>query len=553
MALWRSHLRSNEDVERLADFVLHLLDLAPQQRRNLEHGLFRQLTAEICQGAIGLRKAVLSESPNGPISHWAVKSSMRVSLSSAVAVRLLAINFYLIHELLLHVASDLDDEEDTALDIDTLVISVVIVFFYNFLPSTNDTLKFNPSQTLFEGLQLLDGLLDRELATAKMNEALPLFLTSLEMPVKLFTIKLIQKITQENEELVTAMLQFLESESTPRLLVAGAQTLYAILDKFSSTAFIGRVTSLCLRYSHHVNTTVASRYWSLLQNIHPISIQRSTLQLPSNERFLKLQNAIEKAPFSSSFRQQHFSLLLRYFVEPCSYEISSIESERPPTPEDDEISLVRLFHSALGGRVIAKTLQQENHDPFYHLDTTPLLKYWSVWEMSKFCILSRFRTITGSPTTTLELFETHIRHIQSILHSDASKSLQQSQPFRESVYDFLVFLDVFERHVCATTWGTVVGCLAIVPSKPAIQFVRDNRSVCEQWFARIRPIMVDVALHLPKLERIGNTLDPMPGLCLMQAMRGLVEFSHDEQKSDGLLYFEKSGRWLFITLIRISC
>ncbi|KAF9558938.1 Serine/threonine-protein kinase smg1 [Mortierella alpina] len=148
--------------------------------------------------------------------------------------------------------------------------------------------------------------------------------------------------------------------------------------------------------------------------------------------------------------------------------------------------LQRLFHACQGKEILARVNQESGADIIAseQVETLQhsheLLTYWSLWEMSKYCVLSRLRTPFGGPQQTLDAFE---KQLNGLLQLDSKPDSGNVRLAR--LRDFLIFLDRLELQIYNAHHGTALGVIPPTP-KPVIVFVRSNKKMWDEWFARIR-------------------------------------------------------------------
>ncbi|KAF9983744.1 Serine/threonine-protein kinase smg1 [Mortierella antarctica] len=162
--------------------------------------------------------------------------------------------------------------------------------------------------------------------------------------------------------------------------------------------------------------------------------------------------------------------------------------------------LQRLFHACQGKEILAKvnqdsgadTIASEQVETLQH--SHELLTYWSLWEMSKYCVLSRLRTPFGGPQQTLDAFE---KQLNGLLQLDSKPDSRNVRLAR--LRDFLMFLDRLELQIYNAHHGTALGVIPPTP-KPVIVFVRSNKKMWDEWFARIRSRIIQGAKATGEVE-----------------------------------------------------
>eukprot|EP00026_Physarum_polycephalum_P000029 Phypoly_transcript_00029.p1 GENE.Phypoly_transcript_00029~~Phypoly_transcript_00029.p1 ORF type:complete len:2984 (-),score=506.25 Phypoly_transcript_00029:303-8192(-) len=125
--------------------------------------------------------------------------------------------------------------------------------------------------------------------------------------------------------------------------------------------------------------------------------------------------------------------------------------------------------------------------------------YWAMWECARFCVHTRLRTPLGDPVRTFESFErmlvltSAMVSNQSIpvttlaMNSPAASSPPALMHHQYPLKLLLLFAESLEKQIFNAYEGTLE---LSAPSKPSAAFFRANRKVCDDWFSRIRQVLL---------------------------------------------------------------
>ncbi|KAG0298308.1 Serine/threonine-protein kinase smg1 [Linnemannia gamsii] len=255
--------------------------------------------------------------------------------------------------------------------------------------------------------------------------------------------------------------------------------------------------------SQDVSPNVQEAWQRVLFQSNPFAFAYECYNVQETDITRALKILVLKSPNSGVFRYPHFSAVLSSL---SSNDIKSIQTLNGSTPDietqPDPDMLQRLFHSCQGKDILAKVNLDGGADPIAtdQINTFPhsghLLMYWSLWEAARYCVLSRLRTPYGSPQQTLDALE---KQLNSLLQSEDKETtgLQRLTRLR----NFLTLLDRLELQFQNAYHGTALGVIPLTP-KPSIVFVRSNKSLWEDWFARVRSRIVEGAKVTGEYETV---------------------------------------------------
>ncbi|KAF9908194.1 Serine/threonine-protein kinase smg1 [Linnemannia zychae] len=255
--------------------------------------------------------------------------------------------------------------------------------------------------------------------------------------------------------------------------------------------------------SQDVDPRVREAWQKVVFQSNPFAFAYECYNVQETDITRALKVLVLKSPNSGVFRYPHFSAVLSAL---SSSDAKSSQASNGSTSDNENLTdgdiLQRLFHSCQGKDILAKVNLEGGADPiaadqintFQH--SGHLLMYWSLWEAARYCVLSRLRTPYGGPQQTLDALE---KQLNSLLQSEDHETA--GLPRLTRLREFLTLLDRLELHFQNAYYGTALGVIPLTP-KPSIVFVRTNKSVWEDWFARVRGRIVEGAKATGEYETV---------------------------------------------------
>ncbi|KAF9910745.1 hypothetical protein BX616_010795, partial [Lobosporangium transversale] len=253
--------------------------------------------------------------------------------------------------------------------------------------------------------------------------------------------------------------------------------------------------------SQDVSPLVRDAWKHVVLQTNPFVFAIECYNTPETAIARALKILVLRSPNSGIFRYPHFSAVL------SSMEGHDESSERPESnnvnvSQQDGDMFQRLFYSCQGKEIIAKVnaelgadmIAVEQVETFQH--SLSLLKYWSMWETARYCVLSRLRTPFGGPQQTLDALE---KQLNSLLQFDRKDTTATAKLVK--LRDFLTFIDRLELQIHNAHHGTALGVIPLTP-KPSIVFVRANKKMWDEWFSRIRSRIIAGAKMAGEYETI---------------------------------------------------
>ncbi len=121
-------------------------------------------------------------------------------------------------------------------------------------------------------------------------------------------------------------------------------------------------------------------------------------------------------------------------------------------------------------------------------DSDSIAYFWSCWECAKFCIVTRLRTPFGGPVQTFESIERLVASAAAV--NDLQAIGTRPNHWRPLPTKLLLqFVDLLEKQIFLSHDGN----LPQIPQqaqKNSTVFFRANRKVCDDWFSRMRQLLV---------------------------------------------------------------
>ncbi|CAH1764116.1 6132_t:CDS:10 [Entrophospora sp. SA101] len=263
---------------------------------------------------------------------------------------------------------------------------------------------------------------------------------------------------------------------------------------------------------------------------------------------LTFKSNIASTHHQGIFRPPHFQIVMTYFgmkdlltsqeeFDINNYDIGSKGSWK-----------TRLFQSCQTIENFEKGIIVEENDDFKfeysHTDvmaaianSNELLTFWILWEVSRYCVLSRLRTPFGGPKQTFDAIE---KKLNEFLEEDFNSIFDNSNTDPNihdrfsriyQLHDFLNLIDRLELQIYNAAVGTALGRLPQAP-RASIIFFRTNRKVCDEWFSRVRTgiikgakIVGDDAMALKHgYQSLLNQINILKGEATVNRMELLMEF-----------------------------
>ncbi|CAI2173764.1 5161_t:CDS:10 [Funneliformis geosporum] len=247
---------------------------------------------------------------------------------------------------------------------------------------------------------------------------------------------------------------------------------------------------------------VQSEFSKLINSINPLYC---TFQIePLIDQFVvNFKKNVASTPHLGNFRPPHFQIVMSRLG--MNELLSSQDESIIISDETYEKGqwLLRLFHScqSIEGFDKENPIEDEENMKFESdiagaiANSNDLLTFWSLWEVVRYCVLSRLRTPFGGPKQTFDAFE---KRLNDLIIQDVDipipygldeTNIDESLHNLNQLRDLLILIDRLELQIYNAAVGTALGRLPQAP-RASIIFFRTNRKVCDDWFSRNRSSII---------------------------------------------------------------
>ncbi|XP_025837692.1 serine/threonine-protein kinase SMG1 [Agrilus planipennis] len=280
-----------------------------------------------------------------------------------------------------------------------------------------------------------------------------------------------------------------------KIILAVASNLEKLLhDKNLSwnNTFLNDVHELCVLQMNCNNPKIRQSYTNLLANIpwdvNVIQINKiysleeskrrcSNLSENNNYVVTLAQHLHQSGSIFGEMAPLHFKTFMKFLLKNEKKEDSNWLEDIFvccwPLESDCSVNMEEFQTLALTSRIV--------------------LQNWATWEAAQLCINSKLRTTLGKPTETFTSIESCLKYIaRDIIHRKGeSESFKISQ---EQVRMLLQFMEHLEKSI----YNAYEGCAVAMPQpiKTVRTFFHTNASTCKEWLARIRLVMIHIAVHI---------------------------------------------------------
>ncbi|KAF9583795.1 hypothetical protein BGW38_008502, partial [Lunasporangiospora selenospora] len=285
-----------------------------------------------------------------------------------------------------------------------------------------------------------------------------------------------------------------DEEETIRMSIA------AIFEQFSkafgSISMGPEILAKMADRSMDISSAAGASWKKVLLQSNPFGFAIECYNVQETEIVRALKLLMMKSPNVGIFRHFHFTSVL------ADFEVKGGAAEQADGNSNtglgemvhDEDLLQRIFHACQGRDILAKANAENNTDMITPgllglvQNSSSLLTYWAVWEVARFCMLTRLRTPFGGPQQTFEILE---KRLNGLLKGSFGTTTSGS-PRLNQLRDYLILLDKLELHCYNAANGTALGVIPAAP-KPSVIFFRTNKKVCDDWFSRVRGRLIEGA------------------------------------------------------------
>ncbi|GBC43817.2 serine/threonine-protein kinase SMG1 isoform X3 [Rhizophagus irregularis DAOM 181602=DAOM 197198] len=248
---------------------------------------------------------------------------------------------------------------------------------------------------------------------------------------------------------------------------------------------------------------IQSEFSRLIDYLNPLY---GTFRIdPLVDQFIvNFKTNVSATPHLGNFRPPHFQIVMSHLGMK-----DLLSSQDEPDIINDDVYYkgqwrLRLFHScqSVEGFDKGNPIEEEDDIKFVYSESdiagaiansNDLLTFWSLWEVARYCVLSRLRTPFGGPKQTFDAFEKRLNDLliqdATIVYKLDDTSIHDSLHNLNQLRDLLVLIDRLELQIYNAAVGTALGQLPQAP-RASIVFFKTNRKVCDDWFSRIRSSIV---------------------------------------------------------------
>ncbi|CAG8432924.1 6070_t:CDS:10 [Diversispora eburnea] len=260
-----------------------------------------------------------------------------------------------------------------------------------------------------------------------------------------------------------------------------------------------------------IDSKVKSEFSNLIFGLNPFLFS-FRLNLSIDQLIKKFKKDLVITPHSGSFRPPHFQIVMNHLGMNDFLSIQDASDNTSYCNNEKEWKS-RLFYSCGSvdifermnqvGEMNNQNLTYSNSDisdiATIISNSNDLLTFWTVWEVSRYCMLSRLRTPFGGPKQTFDAFEKRLVDLLeenfpiSIEPEGIKYAIKNSVTNMRQLREILNIFDRLELQIYNATIGTALGSIPQSP-RASIMFFRTNRKVCDDWFSRIRKNIVKGAI-----------------------------------------------------------
>ncbi|KAF0561158.1 Serine/threonine-protein kinase SMG1 [Gigaspora margarita] len=307
-------------------------------------------------------------------------------------------------------------------------------------------------------------------------------------------------IRQEFEHVICTLIAMSRSVKNNNIRIQIPKVIHEYFDVFGSLSISKKAFSKIIQRINDVDHRVRSGYSKLIYRINPFfaTFLHDDLE---DQIVMKFKANVCMTPNLGSFRSPHFQIVMNHLG---MKELLTGQDETDNVtydPSEKGQWRLRLFLSCQSNDLFnPKDVIEDNNLKYVYsrdeivyaiVNSNDLLTFWTLWEVARYCVLSRLRTPFGGPKQTFDAFEKRLNDLLiedftiSIKNELDDDNLHYSMVNRYQLRDLLNLFDRLELQIYNATVGTSLGNLPQAP-RASIVFFRTNRKVCDDWFSRIR-------------------------------------------------------------------
>eukprot|EP00833_Pecoramyces_ruminatium_P010172 jgi/Orpsp1_1/1184204/evm.model.c7180000088471.1 len=288
-------------------------------------------------------------------------------------------------------------------------------------------------------------------------------------------------------------------------LLANDTLLYFIdLDGFIEVKFkyINKIYGIILHNVDDLNTKVCSDLLKVINRINPIiTINKYSTRKKKLVEESNFNECVMVSGSNENFKFEHFQLIVKNInIGGELYDDTDNPSISMYDTQFDNMNwLLDLYFMCQVSSVLksvsislAKVKGNNINEKMEVVDkvmTRKKLRFWAIWEMARYCILSKLKTTFGNAQQTFEFIEHSLNRIWKI--KENINNYENLKFLNKTKYlGYLIpFIDILELQIYNAYEGTAL-------DKPA-GFARNNTTffsincrVCDEWFLRIRKLII---------------------------------------------------------------
>ncbi|KAK4876755.1 hypothetical protein RN001_009261 [Aquatica leii] len=285
-----------------------------------------------------------------------------------------------------------------------------------------------------------------------------------------------------------------------RVVLSVCTNLQKLLNKKElswNNVFLTSVNDLCILHMNSNNKFIRDSYTNLSENLpwdltiiqfnktysmEEAKLKCTDLNLYNNYSVILSQHLHLSGTVYSEMLPLHFTMFMKYLLhgeEQLGNLLEDIFMCCWPVESDSQVS-------------------NSNMESFRSLalNSRAVLNNWITFEAAQLCVNSKLRTPLGKPNETFTSFEVVLKQLAKDVmkvKADTEESSVNEKTDQKRVRMLLQFMEHLEKAI----YNSAEGCAIAMPpsSKPVRTFFYTNASTCKEWLARIRIVIVHVALH----------------------------------------------------------
>jgi len=290
-----------------------------------------------------------------------------------------------------------------------------------------------------------------------------------------------------------------------RLLANDAILFFIDLKGFTEAKFkyVDNIYNIMYNSLNDVSAKVGSDLIKIIQRINPIiSINKWSNREAKFVEESDFNECVMASPCNGNFKYEHFELIIRNLNiagENNDDSDNSNNGNMYETQFENINWLADLYYicqaSSVLNTVSVNLANMKGNNTNKKVEavgnylTRNKLRFWTIWEMSRYCILSKLKTTFGNAQQTFEFIEHSLNRIwktkENINNFENLKFLTKTK-----YLGYLIpFIDILELQIYNAYEGTA---LEKPPAytRASSMFFSINSKVCEEWYLRIRKLII---------------------------------------------------------------